>query len=127
MNFISALAGDGQGRAELPSVGKFQPGGVVDVVRLPALGIEQDLVPTDDGEFVGGGRSGGEAAFERRGRKKVELGVDFAYARGNFDVNGESVEQIAAPLQSLAAGAELESGKIVTGPSGACSPGIHFG
>ena len=64
VNFIPALASDRERRAELPSVGNFQAGGVVDVVGLVALGIEQDLVPTDDGQLVSGGGASGESALE---------------------------------------------------------------
>ncbi len=71
MNFAAALAGDGKRRAEFPSVGKLKRGGEVDLVGLPSLGVEKDLVPADNGELVGGGRSGGEAAFEGCGREEV--------------------------------------------------------
>ena len=54
MNFVPILAGDGQRRAELPSIGNPQGGGVGDVVGLPSLGIKQDLVPADNGELLGG-------------------------------------------------------------------------
>src|SRR6266568_1286708 len=60
LDFVSALAGHGKRRAEFPTVGKLQAGGVVDVVGLESRRIEQYLVPADDGQFVGGGRTGGE-------------------------------------------------------------------
>ncbi len=127
LDFISALAGDGKRRAELPSLGKFQAGGVVDVVGFEAFGIEQDLIPTDDGEFVGGGGAGGESAFEGCGRKEVEFGGDFSHARRDVDVEGEAVEQVAAPFQGLASGGELQSGEIDDGAVGGVLAGNPFG
>ena len=127
VNFVSALAGDGKRRAELPSVGKFQAGGVVDVVGFVALGIEQDLIPADDGQLVGGGGAGGESAFEGGGGEEVELGVNFCYAGGDFDVEGESVEQVAAPFQGLAGGGELQSGEIDDGAVGSVFAGNPLG
>ncbi len=115
VDFVSALAGDGKRGAELPAVGKFQAGGVVDVVGLPAFGIKQDLVPADDGQFVGGGGAGGESAFERCGGKEVEFGSDFGRPGGDFHVEGEAVEQVAAPFQSLAGGEEFQAGEIDDG------------
>ena len=126
-DFVSALAGDGKRRAELPAFGKFQAGGVVDVVGLAAFGIEQDLVPTDDGELVGGGGTGGESAFEGGGRKEVEFGGDFGRAGRDFNVDGEAVEQVAAPFQSLAAGGELQAGEIDDGAVGGVLAGNPFG
>ena len=119
---------DGKRSAELPSVGKFQAGGVVDVVGLVAFGIEQNLVPADDGELVGGGGAGGESAFEGGGRKEVEFGVDFVDAGGDFDVDGEAVEQVAAPFQSLAVGfEEFQSGEIGDGAVGSVFAGNPLG
>ena len=94
----------GSGVPNFHPAGSLRLARVIDVVRLTALGIEQNLVPADDGEFVGGGRSGGESAFEGCGRKKVEFGGDSVHARGDVDVEGESVQQIATPLESLARG-----------------------
>ena len=92
--------------------GSFRAGDVGEFVGLPALGIEQNLIPTDHRHLVGGGRTGGEAALEGCGRKEIEFSVYFSLAGGNFDVDGEAVEQIAAPLQGFAAGEKLESGQI---------------
>ena len=127
VDFISALAGDGKRRAELPSVGKLQAGGVVDVVGLPAFGIEQDLVPADDGQLVGGGGTGGESAFEGCGREEVEFGGDFGHAGGDFDVEGEAVEQVAAPFQGLAAGGEFQAGEVDDGAVGGVLAGNPLG
>ena len=127
VDFVAALAGDGKRGAELPSVGKLQAGGVVDVVGLVALGIEQDLVPTDDGELVGGGGAGGESAFEGGGREEVEFGADFGCAGGNVDVEGESVEQVAAPFERLAGGGELQAGEIDDRAVGRVLAGNPFG
>src|SRR5580704_11310739 len=79
---VAVLAGerrgsDGQGRAVFPAGGKFQRGYVGEIVGLPAFGVEQDLIPADDGHFVGRGGAGGEATFERGGREEVEFGVYF--------------------------------------------------
>src|SRR5579859_7480835 len=112
LNFVGALAGDRKRRAKFPAVGQFEAGGVVDVVRPVAGGVEQDLVPTDDGQFVGGRGTSGESAFEGCGREEIEFGGDFSYASGDFDVESEAVEQIAAPFERLTSRAELQSGKI---------------
>src|SRR5580658_6649997 len=112
LDFISALAGHGKRSAELPAFGKLQAGRVVDVVGLVAFGVEQYLVPTDDGQLVGGGGTGGESAFEGCGRKKVEFGGDFGHACGDVDVEGEAVEQVAAPFQRLASGKEFQAREI---------------
>src|SRR5579862_9548886 len=113
MNFAPALARDRQRSSELPSFGKFQRGCEVDVVGLVALGIEKDLVPTDDGKFVGGRRSSGKSAFEGGRREEVEFGIDFAGPGRDVDVNREAIERIAPPLQRLASGTEFEAGEIV--------------
>ena len=112
MNFVSALARDGKRRAKLPSLRKFQAGGVVDIVERVALGIKQNLVPADDRQLVGGGRTGGESAFEGRGREEVEIGGDFVHARRNVDVDGKAIERVAAPLQDFAVSAEKQAGEI---------------
>ena len=70
------------------------------------------MVPTNDGELVGGGGTGGESAFESCGRKEVEFGGDFARAGRDIHVKRESVEQVAAPFQSLAAGEKFQAGEI---------------
>ena len=127
LDFVSTLAGDGERGAELPSLGKFEAGGVVDVVGLEAFGVEQDLVPTDDCQLVGGGGSGGESAFERGGREEVEFGGDFSHTRGDVDVESEAVEQITAPFQGLASGGELQAGEIDDGPVGGVLAGDPFG
>src|ERR1700739_4017969 len=106
MNLVAALAGDRQRRSELPAVGKLEGSGVVDLVGLPALGIKQNLIPTDDGELGSSGRSGGESAFIRGRREEVEFGIDFVHACGNFHMNRVSVEQIAAPFERGAVGLE---------------------
>ena len=93
----------------------------------PAFGIEQDLVPADQRHFVGGGGSGGEAAFEGGGRKEVEFGVDFSLAGRDFNVDGEAIEQIAPPLQGFAAGKELESGEVDDGAVGSVFAGDPLG
>ncbi len=118
LDLVSALAGDGKRGTELPSVGKFQAGDVVDVVGLPAFGIEQDLVPADDGEFVGGGGTCGESAFEGCGRKEVEFGGNLGHAGRDFHVDGEAVEQVAAPFQRLAVGEKFQAGEIDDGAVG---------
>ena len=92
VDFVATLTCDWQRRAELPSVGNFQRGGVVDVVGLVALGIEQKLIPAEEREFVGSGGTGGESLFKSCGREKVQFGGNFADAGGNVDVNGEAVE-----------------------------------
>src|SRR5438270_10800356 len=112
MNRIPALAGDRQRCAEFPSRGDLERRGVVYVVGLVALGIKQDLVPADDGEFGGGGGSGRESAFQSRGREEVEFGIDLGDSAGNLNMNGEAVEQVAAPLQSLAVRFEEQSRQI---------------
>src|SRR5579871_3036458 len=126
MDFASTLAGDGKRRAELPSFGKLERGSEVDLVGFPSFGIEKDLVPTDDGEFVGGGRSGREPAFKCCGRKEVEIGIDFMDSGRNVDVDGESVEQVAAPFQSLTICFEEESGEIDHGAIGGVFTGNPF-
>src|SRR4029077_16729854 len=126
VNLIAALAGDGKGRPELPSGGEFEASGVADVVRLPALGIKQNLVPTDHSQLVGGRRAGGETAFKRSRRQEVELHVDFRDTRGDFNVNREAVEQVAAPFQSVAGGGELQAGQIDHGAVGGVLSGDPF-
>jgi hypothetical protein len=54
VNLVSTLTGHGQRRAKLPTFGQLQTGGVVDVVRLEAFGVEQNLIPADDRQLVGG-------------------------------------------------------------------------
>ena len=110
VELIAGGGGDGQGRSKFPIGGKFQSGDVSEIVGLPAFGIEQNLVPTDDCHLVGRGGTRREAAFEGRGRKEIEFSVHFRLAGWNFDVEGEAVEQIAPPLQCFAAGAELQAG-----------------
>src|ERR1700720_2673295 len=112
MNFVARMAAHGQRSAELPAARNFQTGRVIDVVRFPAFGIKQNLVPTDYCHLVSGGRAGGESALEGGGRKKIKLGVDLGLARWNIDMNGEAVEQIATPFKRLPAGAKLQSGEI---------------
>ena len=112
MDFASALARDGKRRAELPSFGKFEGGSEVYLVGLPSFRIEKNLVPADNGEFVGGRRAGGESALKCCGREEVEIGVDFVDSGRDVHVDGESVEQIAAPFQGLTVGFEEESGEI---------------
>ena len=73
------------------------------------------MIPADHCHLVGGGRAGGETAFESRGRKKIQFGVHFAYSGGNFDVDGEAIEQVAAPFQSFATGEKFEAGEIDDG------------
>src|SRR5579863_7821813 len=107
MDFVGGLVSNGERSAEFPAVGNLQRSGVVDVVGLPSLGIEQDLVPTDDGELVGGRGAGGETALRSGGRKIIEFGGDFGGAGGNFDVDRPAIEQIAPPLQGLTSGGEL--------------------
>jgi hypothetical protein len=126
---LAALAiAIGSGVPNFQFVGKLQARGVVDVVRLVAFGIKQDLIPADDRELVGGGRAGGESAFESGGRKKVEFGVTSVTPAGTSTWMVKPSSSIAAPLQSFAAGFEnLRPARSMTGPSGACSPGIHFG
>ena len=109
---------DGQGGSKFPVGGKFQSGDVGEIVGLPALGIEQHLIPTDDRHFVGRGGTGREAAFEGRGRKEVEFGIHFSLAGWNVDVKGEAVEQIAPPLQGFAAGGEFKAGQVNDGTVG---------
>src|SRR5579863_2905080 len=94
LNLIAALFRNRQGRSELPALRKFQAGREVDVVGFPSLGIEQDLVPTDDRHLGSGGRTGGESAFKSCGRKKIEFGVHFRCACRDFHVNGERSEQV---------------------------------
>src|SRR5580765_8361162 len=106
MDFITAVTGDGERRAELPSVGNHQGGGVVDVVGLVSLGIQQNLVPADNGELRGGGGAGGEAAFKSGWGDKVEIGLDFAYALRDLHMDGESVLQIPAPFKCRTIGFE---------------------
>src|SRR6201987_6261473 len=91
MNLVPALAGNGKGRAKLPSLGNLQRCRVVDVVGSVALGIQQDLIPTDDCQFVSGRRTGRESALEGSGREKVEVGLHLRDSRRNLDVNGEPV------------------------------------
>jgi hypothetical protein len=45
-------------------------------------------------------------------REKVEFGLHFRDASWNIHVNGESVLQIAPPVERLSIGLEEESGKI---------------
>src|SRR4030081_2417130 len=98
MNFVAALIGDRQRSSELPSLRKFEAGGVVDIVRLPTLGVEQHLVPANDGHLVGGGGTGRKSGFERCRRKKVEFSVNVGHAGRHFYADGEAVEQVAPPL-----------------------------
>src|SRR5579863_2822788 len=118
MNVVAALAGDGKRCAELPAVGDFQRCCVIDLVGFPSFGIKQNLIPTDHCKLRSGGGAGGESAFESGRREEVEFRVDLGNTLGNFDMDGESVEQIAAPLQRLAARAELQAGKIGDGSVG---------
>ena len=76
------------------------------------------MVPADHGQLVGGGGAGGESAFESRGGEEVEFAIDFSYACRDFDVQGESVEQVAAPFQRLACGGELEAREVDDGAVG---------
>src|SRR6202035_212818 len=100
-NFPAALAADGQRSSELPSRGNLEGGSVVNLVRLPAFGIEKHLVPADDRHLVGGGGTGRESALESCRRKKVEFGIDLGHACGHLHVDGEAVEQVTPPVQRL--------------------------
>src|ERR1700693_2951779 len=110
MNFVAALIGDGKRGSELPALGKFQAGGVIDVIGFEAFGIEQNLIPADHCHFVGGGRACGKSAFKGGGGKEIKFSFDFIDGGRNFDVEGVSVEQVAAPFQSFARGVELKAG-----------------
>src|ERR1051326_4115416 len=123
VDFTSGLIGNREWGAELPSSRKFQRGGVVDVVGLVAFGVQQDLVPTDDGELVGGRGAGRKSAFESGRGEIVKFGVDFGDPGGNFDVQGPAVEQVAAPLERVSSGAELQAGEIDHGAVGCVLPG----
>src|SRR5262249_23953384 len=112
MDFISALAGDGKRCAELPFLGNLQRCGVVDVVGSVALGIEQHLIPTDDRELRGRGRTGRESAFKRGRREKVKISLHRGDSLRDVDVDSEAVESISPPLQRLAIGLEEQSGEI---------------
>src|SRR5580658_1876870 len=123
VELIAGGGGDGQGRSKLPVGGKFQAGDVGEIVRLPAFGVEQNLIPADECHLVGRGGACGEAAFEGCRRKEVEFGVYFSFSGGNFDVDGEAVEQIATPFQGFAAGSELQAGQINYGAIGSMLAG----
>lgn len=113
MNFVTALACNRERRAEFPAVGNFQRSRVGDVVGFPSLGIKQDLVPTDDGKFVGGGGACGESSLKCCWGEEVEFGVDLRRALGNFDVDGETIEKIATPFERLPTGFEEETSEVV--------------
>src|SRR5215467_6308294 len=112
MDFIIAVTGDGKRRAEFPSLGNLEARGVVDVVGLVSLGIQQDLVPADNRELRGVGRASGEAAFKSGRGDKVEIGLDFAYALRDLHMDGESVLQIPAPFERLTIGSKEEACEI---------------
>ncbi len=104
---VDAGRHDGQRRSIFPIRGKFQRGNIGEIIGLPSLGIEQDLIPTDDRHFVSGGRACGKAGLKGRGRKKIEFRIYFAHAGWDVDVDREAVEQIAAPRQCFSGGAEF--------------------
>ena len=128
MDFVAALTGDRKRRAELPSAGILQAGGVVNVIGLLSLGIKQHLVPADDGEFVRGRGTGGESAFQRGGREEIEIGV-----RPRSRPAGTSTWMVQPSSRSrrhfsvLPPAVNFSPARSMTGPSGACSPGIHLG
>src|SRR5579863_4343797 len=127
VNLVGALVGNRKRGAEFPALGKLQRSGVVDLVGLPALGIKQNLVPTDDGELGSGGGSGGESTFKGGGREEVEFGIDLAHAGGDFHMDGVAVEQVAAPFERGAVGLEKQSGEIDDGAVRSVLAGDPFG
>src|ERR1700732_1564691 len=118
LDSVPAVAGHGKRGAELPAVRKLQARAVIDVVRLPAPGIEQNLIPADDRELVGGRGTRRKSTFEDRRRKKVECGGDLTDAGRDFHVDGEAVDQVATPLENLSAGTELQAGEVDHGAVG---------
>ncbi len=61
------------------------------------------------------------------GERKSSSAFTSLLAGGNFDVDGEAVEQIAAPFQSLAAGGEFEAGEVDDGAVGSMLAGNPLG
>ena len=58
--------------------------------------------------------------------REIELGIDFVDAGGNFDMNGEAVEQVAAPLKSLPCAVNLRPARSSNGPVGRVLSGNPF-
>ena len=60
------------------------------------------------------------------GERKSSSAETSCRAGGDFHVEGEAVEQVAAPFQSFAGGAELQAGEIDDGAVGGVFAGNPF-
>ena len=106
-------AGGGERGAEAPAGGDGHAGLNGDVADGDVGGIEQELLPLEDGDFVGGAR----------GDDAVEMGVQRGDALGNLDVKLVEVLVVATPVDGLAVDGEDDAGDIGDRAGGAVVAG----
>jgi hypothetical protein len=103
--------------AYAPAFGDFHRGLDGDFFYGCVGGVEEELFPFEDGEFL----------TEARGGDAVEVGVERGDSGGDGDVELVEVFIVAAPGEDLSVGGEDDSGYLVDGAGGAVVAGNPLG
>src|SRR6185437_13303244 len=128
LNFVSGVRGDLQGRSVFPTRRKPDRGRKCHLVSRPPLRIKQDLVPTDNSEFVGRRSPGGEQRRVLRSRAhEIEACMDLSDARRHLHIDRPIVVEGTPPLQNLAITRELQSGQVDDWAAGCVLTGNPLG
>src|ERR1700733_5948852 len=126
VNFVAGFLGNGKRGAKFPALGNLEAWLEGDVLGGAALGIEQNLVPAEEVELLGGGGAGGEAG-SGSGEEEVEVGLESGGTGRDLEMEREHFNEITAPGNFFASGAEVKAGEIGDGAVGRVLAGNPFG
>ncbi len=110
-------AGGGERGADAPAGGDGHAGLDGDVADGDVGGIEHELLPLEDGDFIRGAR----------GDDAVEMGVEGGDAFGNLDVILVQILIVTTPVDGLAVDGEDDAGDVGDGAGGAVVAGDPLG